>query len=109
MSSHHGMRSNQNKNSVRWPSDEEEIKQRKLNDNNYEKSNCDLEFPFAYRSKQIYGCIEKGHDDNKEMVGPANECCTQVELTSINDIDSIMWNQMPELKGKKSNWSLHQA
>ena len=101
MSSHHGMRSNENKDSVRWPTDEENIAQRKLNDNKYEKSNCNLEFPFTYRSKQIYGCIVKGQHENEEKVGPGNECCTQVELTSMNDINSIMWNQMPELKGKK--------
>ena len=103
MSSHSGMKSSEKRDYVRWPSDEIEINQRKLNDE-HDQSKCEsnfLENPFTYRSKQIYGCIIKGYENNSEMVGPKNECCTEVKLTSVNDINSIMWKQMPEFKGKE--------
>ena len=101
MSSHYGMIKDLSSDPVHFPSDDETIVQRKSGHMvGYAGTKCDFEFPFTYRSKEIYGCIKKGRDDETEIVGPANDCCSQVELTSKNDIDSVMWNQMPELKGK---------
>ena len=92
--------SSRNDNFVQRKFDEKISQRNSVSDKENIGGKCEHEFPFTYKSKDMFGCIQKDHDGESEMVGPSNECCTEVKLSSQTDIDSIMQKQMPELKGK---------
>ena len=92
--------SSSNDDFVQRQSDEKISQRNSVGDSEYNGEKCDHEFPFTYKSKDMFGCIQKSHKGESDIVGPSNDCCTEVELTSQTDIDSIMQKQMPELKGK---------
>ena len=63
------------------------------------KSTCGCRFPFKYRSKEIDGCIKTSLNHRDVSLCAVNDCCESLELTSKLDINSIMWKQLPQLKG----------